>query len=80
MMVNKVGLILLLFEQKFFFEKIDKIGEGDMCETKVRFDRTKNKKDFDYHFYFYDRPFELKIVRVKLADATWLLRGFRKKG
>ena len=70
MMVNKVGLILLLFEQKFFIEKIDKIGEGDMCETKVRFDRTKNKKDFDYHFYFYDRLFELKIVRVKLADAT----------
>ena len=41
MMVNKVGLILLLFEQKFFIGKIDKIGEGDMCETKVRFDRTK---------------------------------------
>ena len=41
MMVNKVGLILLLFEQKFFIEKIDKIGEGDMCEAKVRFDRTK---------------------------------------
>ena len=26
---------------KVFIEKIDNIGEGDMCETKVRFDRTK---------------------------------------
>jgi len=52
MMVNKVGLFFAAIWAKVFDWKIDKIREGDMCETKVRFNRTKNKKDFDYHFYF----------------------------
>jgi len=61
MMVNKVGLIFAAIRAKVFhWKKVDKIGEGDMWEKVVSFDRTKNKKDIDYHFLFLsDRHFEL---------------------
>lgn len=53
MMVNKVGLIFAAIRAKVFhWKKVDKIGEGDMWEKVVSFDRTKNKKILTITFYF----------------------------
>ena len=58
------------FEQKYLLKK-QIFGEGDMCETEVKFDRTKNKKISTITFYFQnDRLLSYKIAIVKLADAT----------